>query len=58
MLIVTPSAGGGGSVVTGNIITGSGACGIYVNGHGASKAGGNTISGNAITGFKTPVSIH
>jgi parallel beta-helix repeat protein len=58
MLIVTPSTGGSGSVITGNTIKGSGACGIYVSAHGAANAGGNTISHNTISGFTTPVSIH
>jgi parallel beta-helix repeat protein len=58
MLIVTPSTGGGGSVVSGNTISGSGAHGIYINAHGAPKAGGVTVSSNNITGFRTPVLIH
>ncbi len=58
MLIVTPSTGGGGSVIMSNTISGSGAHGIYVNAHGAPNAGGNAFSNNVITGFGTTLSIH
>ncbi len=58
ILIVTPSTGGSGSVITGNTISGSGAHGIYVNAHGAPNAGGITLLSNTITGFGAPVSIH
>jgi hypothetical protein len=52
MVIATPAAGGCGTVITDNTITGSGVSGIYVNAHGAANAGGIVISGNTITGFK------
>ena len=57
MLIVTPSTGGGGSVITGNKLSGSGAHGIYVNARSASNAGGTIIASNTIAGFRTAVSI-
>jgi hypothetical protein len=58
VLIVTPSTGGRGSVISGNTISGAGAHGIYVNAHGAANTGGIAITNNIITGFRTPISIH
>ena len=59
MLVVIPSAGGSGSVVTGNTISGTGAHGIYVNAH-QPRAGGLTISTNNITvsGVANPDSLN
>ncbi|HUC86361.1 MAG TPA: glycosyl hydrolase family 28-related protein, partial [Candidatus Acidoferrales bacterium] len=57
MVIVTPATGSGGSVITGNQISGSGLHGIYVDTRGAAATGGLTLSSNIIAGFKFPVSI-
>jgi Pectate lyase superfamily protein len=58
ILIVTPAAGGSGTVVTGNTIKGSGAQGISVVTRGAPRAGGVSVSGNTVAGFKTAVAVH
>lgn len=58
LLIVTPSTGRGGSVVSGNTISGSSAHGIYINAHGAPNAGGVTLSSNTITGVSVLILIH
>jgi len=58
MLIVTPATGGGGSIVSGNKISGLGSRGIYINAHGAPKAGGVILSNNTVVGFASPLVIH
>jgi hypothetical protein len=55
ILMVTPSTGGSGSVVTGNTISGAGAHGIHVAARGAPNLGGIVVSNNSISGFKTPL---
>ena len=57
ILIVTPAAGGAGSIIADNTVSGSGANGIFVNARGAANAGGVKLSKNQIHGFTTAVQI-
>jgi hypothetical protein len=57
LVVVTGAAGGGGSVIARNAISGSGTFGINVVTHGAPGAGGITLSNNTVTGFKVPVTV-